>query len=218
MKKVGITDTRSKMMANYLSWFEGENIDVVKLEVNSHDYKGCSGIVLTGGTDIHPDLYDGEQEYANKPDQWDEERDRYEEAVYNYAKINKIPILAICRGLQLVNVIEGGTMIQDLGEGNLVHKKENDIDREHKVAVDSDVTGGMNEIVNSAHHQAVEFPGKALMVSATSPDNVIEAMEFKDKTNRGFMVCVQWHPERIPDSQKMSKNLKRGFLNAIRSI
>lgn len=224
MKKVGITDTRSKAMSNYLAWFEGEGVDVVKLEVNSHDYKGCSGIVLTGGTDVHPDAYDGEHDYPNKPDEWDEERDQYEEIVYNYAKVNKIPILAICRGLQLVNILEGGTMIQDLGEGNITHKKEEN-DKEHTVTVDSrtllgDITGSMSGTVNSAHHQAVDEPGRSLMVSATSKDNVIEGLEYKDKTNKGFMIAVQWHPERMKDKETnaLAKNVKKGFLTAIRSI
>jgi putative glutamine amidotransferase len=224
MKKVGITDTRSQSLAAYLAWFEGEDVDVVKLEVNSHDYKGCSGIVLTGGTDVHPDVYDGDHDYLNKPEEWDEERDQYEETVYKYAKVNKIPILAICRGLQLVNALEGGTMIQDLGEANSTHKK-GDVDKEHAVMVDSrtllgDITGAMSGTVNSAHHQAVDEPGRSLMVSATSKDDVIEALEYKDKTNKGFMIAVQWHPERMKDkdSSVLAKNIKKAFLSAIKSI
>ena len=225
MKKLGITDSRSASMELYVKWFEGEEIEVIKLEVGSHDYKSCQGILLTGGTDVHPDAYDGDHDYPNKPDEWDEERDQYEETVYKYAKVNKLPILAICRGLQLVNVLEGGTMIQDLGdEGNAIHKKGAE-DKEHKVTVDSrtllgDATGSMSGTVNSAHHQAVDEPGRSLMVSATSDDDVIEGLEFKDKTNKGFMVAVQWHPERMKDKETsgLSKNLKKAFLSAIRSI
>jgi len=225
MKKVGITDSRSKSMELYVKWFEGEDIDIVKLEVGSHDYKSCQGIVLTGGTDVHPDVYDGDHDYPNKPDQWDEERDQYEEAVYKYAKVNKIPILAICRGLQLVNVLEGGTMVQDLGEeGNVIHKK-GEADKEHTVTVDSrtllgDITGATSGTVNSAHHQAVDEPGRSLMINASSKDGVIEGVEFKDKINKGFMVAVQWHPERMRDkeSNSLSKNIKKGFLAAIRSV
>jgi putative glutamine amidotransferase len=224
MKKVGITDSRSASMEKYVSWFSGEDVDIVKLEVDSHDYKSCSGIVLTGGTDVHPDVYDGEHDYPNKPDNWDEDRDEYEETVYKYAKVNKIPILAICRGLQLVNVIEGGTMIQDLGDGNITHQKEQS-DKEHSITVDSrtllgDITGAMSGTVNSAHHQAVDEPGRSLLVNATSKDNVIEGLEFKDKTNKGFMIAVQWHPERMKDkdTSAFSKNIKRAFLSAIRSI
>jgi putative glutamine amidotransferase len=225
MKKVGITDSRSKSMELYLKWFDGEDVDIVKLEVGSHDYKSCQGIVLTGGTDVHPDVYDGDHDYPNKPDQWDEERDQYEETVYRYAKVNKIPILAICRGLQLVNALEGGTMTQDLGEeGNAIHQKI-EADKEHSVTVDSrtllgDITGAMSGSVNSAHHQAIDEPGRSLMISASSQDGVIEGVEFKDKVNKGFMVAVQWHPERMKDKEtnSLSKNVKKGFLSAIRSI
>lgn len=221
MRKVGFTDTSN--IQNYLKWFEGEDVEAVKLEVGSHDYKGCQGIVLTGGIDVHPDVYDGEHDYPNRPEEWDEGRDQYEETVYKYAKVNKVPILAICRGLQLVNVLEGGTMIQDLGEGNATHKKEQD-DKEHTVTIDSrtmlgDITGAMSGVVNSAHHQAVDEPGRSLMVNATSKDNVIEGLEFKDKTNKGFMIAVQWHPERMKDkdTSAFSKNVKKAFLSAIRS-
>ncbi len=121
-----------------------------------------------------PTVYDGDLDYPNKPDNWDEERDQYEETVYKYAKVNKIPILAICRGLQLVNVLEGGTMLQDLGdEGNETHRKI-EVDKEHTVTIDlgqtmlGDITGAMSGTVNSAHHQAVDEPGRSLMVNATS--------------------------------------------------
>jgi putative glutamine amidotransferase len=225
MKKLGITDSRSKSMELYIDWFKGEDVEVIKLDVNSHDYKNCQGILLSGGTDVHPDVYDGDLDYPNKPDNWDEERDQYEETVYKYAKVNKIPILAICRGLQLVNVLEGGTMLQDLGdEGNETHRKT-EVDKEHTVTIDSrtmlgDITGAMSGTVNSAHHQAVDEPGRSLMVNATSNDNVIEGLEFKDKTNKGFMIAVQWHPERMKDKETsaFSKGLKKAFLSAIRSI
>jgi putative glutamine amidotransferase len=222
MKKLGITDSRSLSMANYVAWFDGEGVDVIRLSVNSHDYKNCQGILLTGGTDVHPDLYDGEHDYPGRPDKWDEERDQYEEAVYKYAKMNKIPILAICRGLQLVNVLEGGTMTQDLGEANATHQKEQ-VDREHQVTIDSrtllgDITGAMSGTVNSAHHQAVEEPGRSLMVSAVSKDDVIEGLEYKDKTNKGFMIAVQWHPERMKDkdTNALAKNVKKAFITAIK--
>lgn len=226
-KRVGVTDSRGKTMDNYLNWFTpdeiGGDVEIVKLEVGSHEFNGCSGIVLTGGTDVHPDQYDGDTDYPLKPEQWDEERDAYEEKVYKYAKFNKLPVLAICRGLQLVNVVEGGTLIQDLGEGNAIHKKE-ETDKEHRVSVDSrtllgDVTGTMFENVNSAHHQAVDLVGNDLMVNAVSKDDVIEGLEFKNKANKGFMLAVQWHPERMSNKETspLSKGIKKAFLSAIRA-
>lgn len=227
-KRVGVTDSRGKTMDNYLNWFTSEDIggdiEIVKLEVGSHEFNGCAGIVLTGGTDVHPNQYDGDEDYPLKPESWDEERDAYEEKVYKYAKFNKLPVLAICRGLQLVNVIEGGTLIQDLGEGNSIHKKE-ETDKEHIVTVDSrtmlgDVTGTMSEKVNSAHHQAIDLVGNDLIVNAVSKDDVIEGLEFKNKANKGFMLAVQWHPERMTnkDTSPLSKGIKKAFLSAIRAF
>ncbi|HZY82124.1 MAG TPA: gamma-glutamyl-gamma-aminobutyrate hydrolase family protein [Cyclobacteriaceae bacterium] len=225
MKKLGITDTGN--VANYIDWFKGDDVVVETLEVGSNSYKDCSGILLSGGIDIDPDEYDGEKEYENSPAEgWNRSRDVYEQELYKYAKANKIPILAICRGLQLVNVAEGGTLIQDLDGKNAVHKKE-ETDKEHNVTIDSrtflgDVTGSMSGIVNSAHHQAVdpESIGRALMVNAVSKDDVIEGLEFKDKTNKGFMLAVQWHPERMQNKENspLSQSIKKAFLSAIRSF
>jgi len=225
MKKLGITDTKN--VDNYINWFHGDDVVVEKLEVGSNSYKDCSGILLSGGLDVHPNQYDGDEGYENKPaDGWDEDRDNFETDVYKFAKINKIPILAICRGLQLVNVAEGGTLIQDLDGKNAVHKKE-ETDKEHNVTIDSrtflgDVTGAMSGVVNSAHHQAVdpESIGRALMVNAVSKDDVIEGLEFKDKTNKGFMLAVQWHPERMQNKETsaLSQGIKKAFLSAIRSF
>lgn len=225
---MGITDTKN--VENYISWFtdsdKANDIDVQKLEIGSNSYKDCSGIILSGGIDIDPEMYDGSEDYELRPESWDRKRDEYEEMVYKHAKMNKIPILAICRGLQLVNVVEGGTMIQDLGNQNDIHKKAED-DREHSVSIDSrtllgDITGSMSGTVNSAHHQAADpyGIGRDLIVSAISKDDVIEGLEYKDKTNKGFMIAVQWHPERMKDKEtsSLSKGIKKAFLSAIRSL
>lgn len=225
MKKLGITDTSN--VDNYIKWFAGDDVMIEKLEVGSNAYKDCSGILLSGGIDIDPDEYDGSKEYDNPPkDGWNAARDKYEQEVYHFAKVNKVPILGICRGLQLVNVAEGGTLIQDLEGKNAVHRKEED-DKVHNVTIDSrtllgDVTGSMSGSVNSAHHQAVDPQsiGRALMVNAVSKDDVIEGLEFKDKTNKGFMIAVQWHPERMnnKETSPLSQSIKKAFLSAIRSF
>lgn len=227
-KKIGITDSGGASFPNYVNWFTSEDtkddIEVVKLDINSHDYKSCTGFVISGGIDVHPDSYDGDHDYPNRPDEWNEARDQYEETVYKYAKMNKMPVLAICRGLQLVNTIEGGTLIQDLGDGNNVHKK-GEADKEHVVVIDSrtflgEITGAMSGKVNSAHHQAADLIGNSLMVSARSKDDdIVEALEFKDKINKGFLICVQWHPERMADKETsaLSKSIKKAFVTAVRS-
>lgn len=227
-KKVGITDTNR--VERYTEWFTNndllDDIEVVVLSNGSDDFKNCSGILLSGGIDVHPDMYDGSEEYPNA-DEHDISRDKYEEQVYNFAKKEQIPVLAICRGLQLVNVLEGGTLVQDLGDGNETHKKGAE-DKVHHVVVSqgtllAEVVGKTQGTVNSAHHQAVdpEAIARPLAVSAVSEAGglgVIEALEFKDRRDKGFLLCVQWHPERMSDKEEspFSKNIKGAFLRAVR--
>ena len=107
------------------------------LNIMLADIYDCDGFVLTGGVDVHPSLFDGEKIYANGPDSFQLERDLFEAYIYRYAKANKIPVLGICRGLQLINVLEGGKLIQDLGvEKNKAHRKDEGIDKAHEVVLD----------------------------------------------------------------------------------
>jgi len=110
-----------------------------------------------------------------------------------------LPILAICYGAQLVNVVLGGTLIQHIPDEvpkALMHqKKRGDTFHSVKLVSQSKLAGiiGKGEIeVNSSHHQAVGRPGKGLVISAKAPDGVIEALEGEE-----FLIAVQWHPERL---------------------
>jgi putative glutamine amidotransferase len=85
------------------------------------------GFVLTGGVDVHPSLYSGSPTYNNRPEMFLHERDLFESRIYRYAQLNKIPILGICRGMQLINVLEGGKLIQDLDHGMKDIKKKRQI-------------------------------------------------------------------------------------------
>ena len=71
--------------------------------------------MLTGGVDIDPSFYGGSIDYEHIPDSFSPERDHFEEKIYRYAQLHRLPLLAICRGMQLVNVLQGGKLIQDLG-------------------------------------------------------------------------------------------------------
>ena len=228
-KKIGITNTSK--VERYAMWFTSTDLDddiEIKIITNgSDDYKECSGILLTGGIDVHPEMYDGEEDYPNA-DIHDKDRDEFEQEAYEYAKKNRIPILGICRGLQLVNVVEGGTLIQDLGNGNDVHKKGEE-DKIHPVVISqgsllAEIVGKSQGNVNSAHHQAADPAaiGRQLTVNAVTEAGgigVVEGLEFKDRRDKGFMLCVQWHPERMQDKEEspFSKNIKEAFLRAVRA-
>jgi len=230
-KKIGISYTRSHFK-NYWNWFtihDLENdIELVELNFeknNTNDIYKCDGFVLTGGVDVHPSFYNGEKNYNNSPGSFEPERDVFEEKIYRYSQLNYLPVLAICRGMQLINVLQGGKLIQDLDNGNARHKKE-ELDKEHTINTESNsllhqIANSFSGKVNSAHHQAIDPDaiGDNLVVNAYEDDEkIIEGLEFKDKTNTAFMLCVQWHPERMKGKEEspFSENLKKQFLSAVR--
>ena len=231
-KKIGVSFTKTNFK-NYWDWFKAsdleEDIELIELNFeknNSEDIYQCDGFVLTGGVDTHPSFYHGKTIYNNSPSTFQIERDYFEEKIYRYSQLNKLPVLGICRGMQLINVLEGGKLIQDLDNGNERHRKE-ESDKVHSIIAERSsllhkVSGSMSGRVNSAHHQAIdpEGIGDNLMVNAYDDDDekIIEGLEFKNKAGKAFMLCVQWHPERINNKEEnpFSENLKKEFLSAIR--
>ena len=163
------------------------------------------GVLLTGGADVLPSMY-GEAAHPTfgpaEPG-----RDGYEIELVRLALEKDVPVFAICRGVQVLNVARGGTLIQDI-PSEVTHAEQHDV-REPRVAIAHDVwvTSGtllerlMRERVeddsvqvNSRHHQAIKQLGQGLVVSGTAPDGVIEAVE--DPAKR-FCLGVQWHPENF---------------------
>jgi putative glutamine amidotransferase len=232
MKRIGITFTQTNLR-NYPAWFRpedlGSDISLVELSFLHPDKDAmayCDAFVLTGGVDMDPSFYHGPSEYPNRPDSFCPERDEFETNVYTYAKRMKRPILAICRGMQLVNVAEGGDMIQDLGEdGNALHRKTGDTDKRHIIDIIDgsllqEITGQTMGEVNSAHHQAVDMNKlpPSLRITARSKEGVPEALEYSAGQDHGFMLGVQWHPERMEDreSNPLSFRIRQRFLDIVR--
>jgi acyl-CoA reductase-like NAD-dependent aldehyde dehydrogenase/gamma-glutamyl-gamma-aminobutyrate hydrolase PuuD len=230
-KKIGISYTRSHFK-NYWNWVTPKDLedDIELIELNfeknnTEDICKCDGFVLTGGVDVHPSFYNGKKNYNNSPHAFEPERDVFEEKIYHYSQLNNLPVLAICRGMQLINVLHGGKLTQDLDNGNARHKKE-ELDKEHTIVAENNsllhqIVGSFSGKVNSAHHQAIDPDaiGENLVVNAYEDDEkIIEGLEFKDKTNKAFMLCVQWHPERMKGKEEnpFSENLKQQFLSAVR--
>ena len=230
-KRIGISYTRTAFQ-NYRNWFTADDLkdefELIELSFeknNTEDIYNCDGFILTGGIDVHPPIYNGEMGYKNSPEIHEPDRDHFEAKIYRYSQLNKLPLLGICRGMQLVNVMQGGKLIQDLDSANERHKKEAS-DKEHTVIAKknsllSEITGSVSGHVNSAHHQAIDpnAIGENLVVNAWDDDDarIIEGLEFRDKTNKGFMLCVQWHPERMrhKEENSFSENLKKHFLQAV---
>src|SRR5687768_3525762 len=140
-KKIGISYCEYNFQ-NYWNWFKAEelagDIELVELSFqknNTEDIKSCDGFILTGGVDVTPSLYNENDQYENAPDVFRTDRDHFEKSIYEFSQKNKLPVLGICRGMQLVNVLEGGKLIQDLGKANRVHKKS-ETDKQHEIRIE----------------------------------------------------------------------------------
>lgn len=186
--------------------------------------RSFDGLLLAGGGDIVPSLY-GQEAHATFSAA-EHGRDPYEIELVRAALEADLPVFAICRGIQVLNVALGGTLVQDI-PSEVSHPCPHDV-REPRVAIAHEtwMTAGsllerlMRERiedgdacpVNSRHHQAPKTLGHGLMVSATAPDGVIEAIE---EPNRRFCLGVQWHPENFWRTGEF-RPLFEGFVNACR--
>ena len=168
--------------------------------------EGLDGVLFTGGGDVDPAHYgDTRHPKTNEPDAT---RDAFELALAKLALANDTPLLAVCRGLQVVNVAAGGTLTQDIPAqvnqalGHQVDSPPFAIAHEVWVTPGSALARVMQEQlvdgevlqVNSRHHQAVDKAAEGFTVSATAPDGVIEAIE---RPTGHFCIAVQWHPENF---------------------
>lgn len=221
MLTIGITQSDSDHHL-YEPWIIGndDQIKVITLSYDSQnldDIKICDGIVFSGGVDSHPSLYNNHRIDYPRADVFNLTRDEFELKLFDYAKSHQIPVLGICRGMQLINIALGGDMIQDLEEkGKNNHRSEKGVDGEHDIVLKkSSLLHSISKMdkgkVNSAHHQGLGRIAEELMVSAVSPDDVAEAIEYKEKLNHGFLLGVQWHPERMN-----IENYNHPFSNLIR--
>ena len=160
------------------------------------------GLVLTGGHDLDPQWYDAHPSPALGP--VDPNRDEFELALFHAARDRDLPILGICRGLQLVNVAMGGTLYQDLPSeqpGGIHHDSVVPRDaRTHSISITAgsrlhNALGTHELVTNSFHHQAIRDLAAGLVVTAHADDGVIEGVE--GSTNEGWLLAVQWHPEEM---------------------
>ncbi|MGI8498673.1 MAG: gamma-glutamyl-gamma-aminobutyrate hydrolase family protein [Gemmatimonadaceae bacterium] len=168
---------------------------------------GLDGLVLTGGEDIDPSLYDEAPHPSLGP--VNVERDATEIALVESARAAGRPTLAICRGMQLLNVALGGSLIQDIRAqrpGSLDHdESERRAVRVHPVEASgksllAEALGGERLTVNSSHHQALDRVADGLRVSALAPDGMIEGVEWIG--GDWWAVGVQWHPEELVSSEE----------------
>jgi putative glutamine amidotransferase len=226
-KKVGITCSKEKYANTYaeaVRWAGAEPVFIIPgTDLSTLD--GLDGLVLTGGSDINPDRY-GEGGVLLHPETGEPNnaRDEMEFALTaKFIKLNK-PILAICRGQQMLNVVRGGTLNQHLE--TVDHHRVNTNPGDDKSAMAhtvklrpktklAKIIGETTEpyvAVNSRHHQAVDKLGKGLRISAYAEDGTIEGVELQRKK---FVIAVQWHPENQLENSEASRRLFRAFAAAL---
>lgn len=181
---------------------------------SASDWASADGLVLTGGTDVNPARYGQAAEKETQAPH--NERDEFEMELLRHALLDaSIPVLAICRGMQLFNIFHGGTLIQHLPPGPHQVKQKDAV--AHTVRVTegtrlASIVGAGEHEVNSRHHQAVGRVGKGLVVSAVAADGVIEAVE---RENGNFAVAVQWHPEDRILTSAGDRRLFEAFATAL---
>lgn len=177
-------------------------------------------LVVTGGAfDIPPELYGEARREVCGP--LEPERTAFEKDLLEAALAARLPVLGVCGGMQLMNVVRGGTLHQDLSAdaGATGHEQPAPKDVPSHVALVApgthlaSIVGAGALPVNSTHHQAVKDPGAGVLVSARAPDGVIEAIELPDLP---FAVGVQWHPEAALRHEPRHAAIYRGLVQAAR--
>lgn len=181
------------------------------------------GIVFSGGIDLQPSLYGASKHPAE--DEYDPKLDEFEMTMASWALQEDIPVLAVCRGMQLINVLLGGTLYQDIpsqcsGALNHCRRDQPRTALTHTVLVEEGslmerVLGTRLLSVNSLHHQAIKDLGKGVRISGRAEDGLAELLELPEQR---FVLGVQGHPEEIHGAVPAFARLFRAFVRACASL
>lgn len=179
------------------------------------------GVLLSGGGDVDSHTYGEEPLPQCQPPE--EERDAMEMFFIRSALERRKPLLGICRGIQLLAVVRGGSLYQDIPSqyDRPLRHDHTGAARDvvaHAIQIDPDsqfaaIVGTTSDGVNSFHHQALRTPGNGVRVVATAEDGIVEAAEMPDYP---FVIAVQWHPEAMSDDNPTSQRLFAAFVAACR--
>lgn len=219
----------SKNYERYSEWIKKydtriETINLYGLPIDSAKrlIQECDGVILSGGPDVNPKYYDKSEDSSLC--EIDEYRDSLEFAIIDRALKSNKPILAICRGLQILNVAQGGSLIADLPTqrpSKVFHQCENSDTCFHFVKFSNSyfLNNCNNKIckVNTNHHQGIDRLSPDFRAIAYSDDSLIEAFEPNDMLKYNFVLAVQWHPERL-NNPIASDDIAIQFIRKIHEI
>ena len=183
-------------------------------------FSRIDGLFLAGGCDVAPSNYG--QSRSRFVNEVDEERDFVELMFASWALENNTPVFGVCRGMQVLNIACGGTLLQNISAFHLNSIKhdyfpptspKNYLSHTVDIKAGSYLASvlGSRTMINSCHHQAIDIVGSDIKIVAKAPDGIPEAIEIA--TNR-FSVGVQWHPEALVDSTREQAQLFRDFVTA----
>lgn len=213
----------------FQEWFSqaGHELDFInmyRVRPDSIDYflSESSGIVLSGGPDINPALY-GKEDEIDKCEDIDYGRDTLEIRMIQYAMAEKVPLLCICRGHQILNVSNEGTLIPDIPtdyDTIISHRGEQAM---HWVDIVEGsmlhrITQTIGDSVNSSHHQAVNEIASLFRSVSFAEDGLVEAIELADTLVHPFILGVQWHPERMSFENPLSGCIAERFIQEVREF
>lgn len=189
----------------------------------------ADGIIISGGEDINPEIY-GKPEEIVRCEELDTYRDSLEQQMIGYALNHQIPILGICRGHQILNATNGGTLIIDIPEdigSQYTHRdkrknKENMSTRtyhsvyiKHNTLLHGIIKADSGQ-VHSNHHQAIEELAPRFTPTSYAKDSIIESIELSDTLTHPFVLGVQWHPEAMDVGSPFSGNIGRAFMEKVK--
>ncbi len=208
----------------YISWLEEFEPNAKYVDLSSLSFDSamsileyCHALLLTGGPDVYPAYYNMEEDTV-LCGAFDFRRDSLEMAAIELALNLRMPVLGICRGLQILNVAYGGSLYADIPQqydNPVIHRLEDYGAATHSITtVEGSRFGKMTSesgSVNSIHHQAIRKLAPGFRAVAHTSDGIIEAIESEDEETEIF--AVQWHPERMDIQSPFSANIAARFLN-----
>ena len=225
-QKIRIAISKEGISKHYSGWLErySKNIEWFNLYPLGIDsalrlLETCDGLLLTGGEDVFPGIY-GKINDTLRCGSINRYRDSLEFALIARALEDKMPLIGICRGEQILNVSLDGTLHIDIPtdfDTTVIHRQKDWKNCFHPVHLQPNsqlylLSGIQSGVVTSNHHQGIEIKGQGLRISALADDGLPEAIEWEEPDGKGFLMAVQWHPERMDTLDPLSAPFAKKFL------